>query len=155
MAFKVSYELYTHLRNLSWEVLKDANMTSLPIDIHKIADVYNLHHLVKKRNDLYTNTYSIAKEILKLYSYSKKPEACKVLTVRLMSPLIVLHDCCVNSAKEVQQMTLLPQDLAQQRYDRLIEAITKGKFELSKKERIIRMIFSDYIDSYLKTNQIP
>lgn len=104
---------------------------------------------------IYTNTYSIAKEILKLYSYSKKPEACKVLTVRLMSPLIVLHDCCVNSAKEVQQMTLLPQDLAQQRYDRLIEAITKGKFELSKKERIIRMIFSDYIDSYLKTNQIP
>lgn len=53
MAFKVSYELYTHLRNLSWEVLKDANMNSLPIDIHKIADVYNLHHLVKKRNDLY------------------------------------------------------------------------------------------------------
>lgn len=153
MGNKLPFNLYAHIRNLSWDLLANAHMTSLPIDIRKIADLHKLSYLIKENNSLYKNTYIVSKAILKIFGYSSRHAVCDTLAVRLMAPLIVLRDCDVDSPAEVAKMTLLPDKLAKQRYERLLCAKEVGLFELSSQERVIRVIFSDYVGSYSK-NQL-
>ena len=61
---------YKHIRNLAWDLLIDANIKSLPVDIDKIAALYNLETLINTTKSRYENALIVSKNILKLFGYN-------------------------------------------------------------------------------------
>ena len=79
---------YKHIRNLAWDLLIDANISQLPVDISAIANLYNLQHLIDNSKSLYENTLSVSEGILKIFGMTN-PDFTRYLTVRILAPMIV------------------------------------------------------------------
>lgn len=137
---------YKLIRDLAWDLIIEANVTELPIDIIKISRLYNLEHTVKNTMTLYDNMLSVSSKILNEFGLSNS-DAPKYLTVRVMSPMIVLRELGVKSADEVKQFTGLPIEIATQRFDRLQMLVKRGAFETSRLETIILTQFRQWIES--------
>ena len=78
---------YKHIRNLAWDLLIDANISQLPVDISAIANLYNLQHLIDNSKSLYENTLSVSEGILKIFGMTN-PEFTRYLAVRILAPMI-------------------------------------------------------------------
>ena len=78
---------YKHIRNLAWDLLIDANIKSLPVDIDKIAALYNLETLIDASKSRYENALIVSKNILKLFGYNDS--FTNILAIRILSPMIL------------------------------------------------------------------
>ncbi len=125
---------YQHIRNLSWDLLIDANITSLPTNIISIAKIYNCQNEILDNHPLFDNTLSVSKCILAIFGYHTSVEYQKCLAVRILAPSIVLKELRVKTASEVIQYTLLPPIEAVKRFERLQELIKRNKFGMSNME---------------------
>ena len=108
---------YQHIRNLAWDLLIDANISQLPVDINAIAALYDLQYLIDNSKSLYDNTLSVAEGILKIFGMDN-PELTKHLAVRILAPMIVFKELGIQSAEEMSSISGLPIDLANQRFKR-------------------------------------
>ena len=89
---------YKHIRNLAWDLLIDANISQLPVDINAIASLYHLQHLIDNSKSLYDNTLRISEGILKIFGM-KNPEFTRYLAVRILAPMIVFKELGIQSAE--------------------------------------------------------
>lgn len=138
---------YKHIRNLAWDLLIDANISQLPIDIMAIAALYDLQHLIDNSKSLYDNTLSIAEGILKIFGMVN-PEFTRYLAVRILAPMIVFKELGIKSAEELGNLSGLPDDLANQRFKRLEILLSRNAFQTSRLETIVLSQFRQWIKNY-------
>ena len=136
---------YKFIRNLAWDLLIDANISQLPVDISAIAALYNLQHMVDSSKSLYDNTLFISEYILKIFGIND-PEFKKYLAVRILSPMIVFKELNIKSAEEISNLSGIPINLAQQRFERLKMLLKRNKFETSHLETIVLSQFHDWLN---------
>lgn len=137
---------YKHIRNLAWDLLIDANISQLPVDINAIAALYDLLHLVDNRLSLYDNTLFVAEGILKIFGLTN-PKFTRYLTVRILAPMIVFKELGVNSAEEMSNLSGLPIDLAKQRFERFEMLLVRNAFETSRLETIVLSQFREWLNN--------
>lgn len=136
---------YVHIRNLAWDLLIDAKIDSLPVDVIKIESVYSLPH----RTDCdtrYNRMLIAADRILGIYGLNNNPDNTKHLAIRVLAPMIVLDRIGISSYDEIMYYTDLPAHIARQRFDRLISLRQRGKFESSYLETQVLKQFSNWIN---------
>ena len=138
---------YKHIRNLAWDLLIDANIKSLPVDIDKIATLYNLETLIDASKSRYENALIVSKNILKLFGYNDS--FTKILAIRILSPMIVLKSLNITSAIEINQITELPIELCYNRFERYKMLLTRNAFCTSTVEVKVLSQFKNWIDNYL------
>ena len=136
---------YKLIRNLAWDLLIDANISQLPVDISAIAALYNLQHMVDSSKSLYDNTLFTSEYILKIFGITD-PEFKKYLAVRILSPMIVLKELNIKSAEEMSDLSGIPINLAQQRFERLKILLKRNTFETSHLETIVLSQFHDWLN---------
>lgn len=137
---------YKHIRNLAWDLLIDANISQLPVDINAIAALYNLQHLVDNRKSLYDNTFSVAGGILKIFGLTN-PKFTRYLAVRILAPMIVFKELGIKSAEEMSNLSGLPIDLAKQRFERFEMLLVRNAFETSRLETIVLSQFREWLNN--------
>lgn len=137
---------YKHIRNLAWDLLIDANISQLPVDINAIAALYNLQPLIDNSKSLYENTLSVAEGILKIFGMTN-PEFTKYLAVRILAPMIVFKELGVKSAEELGRLSGLPANLANQRFKRFEMLLSRNAFQTSRLESIVLSQFNQWIKS--------
>ena len=138
---------YQHIRNLAWDLLIDANISQLPVDINAIAALYDLRHLIDNSKSLYDNTLSVAEGILKIFGMNN-PELTRHLAVRILAPMIVFKELGIKSAEEMSSLSGLPIDLANQRFKRFEMLLSRNAFQTSHLETIVLSQFRKWIDSH-------
>ena len=137
---------YKHIRNLAWDLLIDANISQLPVDINAIAALYNLQPLINNSKSLYENTLSVAEGILKIFGMTN-PEFTRYLAVRILAPMIVFKELGVKSAEELGRLSGLPANLANQRFKRFEMLLSRNAFQTSRLESIVLSQFNQWIKS--------
>lgn len=138
---------YKHIRNLAWDLLIDANISRLPVDINAIATLYDLQHLIDNSKSLYDNTLSVAECILKIFGMAN-PEFARYLAVRILAPMIIFKELGVKSAEEISSLSGLPIDLATQRFKRFEMLLSRrNAFQTSHLETIVLSQFREWINS--------
>ena len=137
---------YKHIRNLAWDLLIDANISQLPVDISAIANLYNLQHLIDNSKSLYENTLSVSEGILKIFGMTN-PEFTRYLAVRILAPMIVFKELGIKSAEELCGLSGLPADLANQRFKRFEMLLSRNAFQTSRLETIVLSQFRQWISS--------
>lgn len=137
---------YKHIRNLAWDLLIDANISQLPVDINAIATLYDLQHLIDNSKSLYENTLSVSEGILKIFEMTN-PEFTRYLAVRILAPMIVFKELGIKSAEELCRLSGLPIDLANQRFKRFEMLLSRNAFQTSRLETIVLSQFREWIDS--------
>ncbi len=137
---------YKHIRNLAWDLLIDANISQLPVDIDAIAALYDLQHLIDNQKSLYDNTLFVAEGILKIFGLTN-PKLTRYLTVRILAPMIVFKELGINSAEEISNLSGLPADLAKQRFERFKMLLVRNAFETSRLETIVLSQFREWLDN--------
>ena len=137
---------YKHIRNLAWDLLIDANISQLPVDISAIANLYNLQHLLDNSKSLYENTLSVSEGILKIFGMTN-PEFTRYLAVRILAPMIVFKELGIKSAEELCMLSGLPADLANQRFKRFEMLLSRNAFQTSRLETIVLSQFRQWINS--------
>ena len=137
---------YKHIRNLAWDLLIDANISQLPVDISAIANLYNLQHLIDNSKSLYENTLSVSEGILKIFGMTN-PEFTRYLAVRILAPMIVFKELGIKSAEELCRLSRLPTDLASQRFKRFEMLLSRNAFQTSRLETIVLSQFRKWINS--------
>jgi len=133
---------YVHIRNLAWDLLIDAKISELPVDISRKAGLYNIEY--NHDADFYDKVLEISKEILSVFGYKTEPEYVEALTVRLLAPSIALKQIDVESAGDISEKTGLPIDIAQSRFERYKMLVERNKFGLSKMEMRVLNQFMRY-----------
>lgn len=137
---------YKHIRNLAWDLLIDANISQLPVDISSIANLYNLQNLIDNSKSLYENTLSVSEGILKIFGMTN-PEFTRYLAVRILAPMIVFKELGIKSAEELCRLSGLPTDLASQRFKRFEMLLSRNAFQTSRLETIVLSQFRKWINS--------
>ena len=137
---------YKHIRNLAWDLLIDANISQLPVDINAVAALYNLQPLIDNSKSLYENTLSVAEGILKIFGMTN-PEFTRYLAVRILAPMIVFKELGVKSAEELGKLSGLPANLANQRFKRFEMLLSRNAFQTSRLESIVLSQFRQWISS--------
>lgn len=137
---------YKHIRNLAWDLLIDANISQLPVDISAIANLYNLQHLIDNSKSLYENTLSVSEGILKIFGMTN-PEFTRYLAVRILAPMIVFKELGIKSAEELCGLSGLPADLANQRFKRFEMLLSRNAFQTSRLETIVLSQFRQWINN--------
>lgn len=137
---------YKHIRNLAWDLLIDANISQLPVDINAIASIYHLQNLIDNSKSLYDNTLRISEGILKIFGMTN-PEFTKYLAVRILAPMIVFKELGVQSAEELENISGLPADLANQRFKRFQMLLSRNAFKTSRLETLVLSQFQNWIDN--------
>ncbi len=138
---------YKYIRNLAWDLLIDANISQLPVDINSIATLYNLQHLVDSSKSLYDNTLFISECILKIFGMTN-PKFTKYLAVRILAPMIVLKELDIKSAEEISNLSGLPLDLAKQRFERFKMLLKRNAFETSHLETVVLSQFRKWLNNH-------
>lgn len=137
---------YKHIRNLAWDLLIDANISQLPVDINAIASLYDLQYLVDNSNSLYNNTLAVAGGILKIFGLAN-PQFARYLAVRILAPMIVFKELRIKSAEEMSNLSGLPIDLAKQRFERFEMLLVRNAFETSRLETIVLSQFREWLNN--------
>ena len=145
--FFMTKQEYQHIRNLAWDLLIDANITSLPTDLLAIANLYNGQDKIDVSKSTYENAISISQHILQTLGYKSSTEHSKCLAVRILSPVVVLKELKVKSTADIVKFTNLPFAEANKRYVRLQELIARGKFETSNMETKVLRQFKPWLSS--------
>lgn len=138
---------YKHIRNLAWDLLIDANISQLPVDINAIAALYNLQTLIDNSKSLYENTLSVSENVLKIFGMTN-PEFTRYLAVRILAPMIVFKELGIQSAEELGRLSGLPANLANQRFKRFEMLLSRNAFQTSRLETIVLSQFQNWIDNY-------
>lgn len=141
-------DLYIQIRNLAWNLLISAEISSLPIDIEKIAREFNLDNKIQSSQSLFENTLTVATDILNLYGLNIDSAAAEALAVRLIAPSGVIESCKIGSATELKDITGLPLKQAETRFRRLVELRRRGKFGTSHLERRVVKQFEFFCKQY-------
>lgn len=144
--FFLTEKEYKHIRNLAWDLLIDANVSQLPVDINAIASLYDLQHLINNSKSLYDNTFCVAEGILKIFGMTNL-EFTRYLTVRILAPMIVFKELGIKSADEISNLAGLPADLANQRFKRFEMLISRNAFQTSRLEAIVLSQFREWINN--------
>lgn len=137
---------YKFIRNLAWDLLIDANISQLPVDINAVAALYNLQHLIDNSKTLYENTLSVSKGILELFGMDNK-DYIKPLAVRILAPMIVFKELGITSAEEICKLSGLPQNVANQRFKRFEMLFQRNAFQIFRLETIVLSQFREWINS--------
>lgn len=137
---------YKFIRNLAWDLLIDANISQLPVDINAVAALYNLQHLIDNSKTLYENTLSVSKGILELFGMDNK-DFIKPLAVRILAPMIVFKELGITSAEEICKLSGLPQNVANQRFKRFEMLFQRNAFQIFRLETIVLSQFREWINS--------
>lgn len=145
-------EEYKYIRNLAWDLLIDAQISSLPVSIQSIAKLYNLENEIDLSKTRYENCLKLSYYILNFFGFENNPQNCKMLSMRIMCPLIVLKAINIKDENELFQLTDLPYKLAVQRFERYKMLLNRNKFELSNLESKVLTNFQSWISSRLNTH---
>ena len=137
---------YVHIRNLAWDILIEAKISSLPVNISQIDKLYCLS-CSENHTSRYDYALTVSNRILTLYGYNAHYDNSKTLAVRILAPMIVLERIRISSYKELMHYTDLPESLAIQRFERLILLRKRGKFETSHLETQVLSQFEHWIES--------
>lgn len=137
---------YKFIRNLAWDLLIDANISQLPVDINAVAALYNLQHLIDNSKTLYENTLSVSKGILELFGMDNK-DFIKPLAVRILAPMIVFKELGITSAEEICKLSGLPKNVAKQRFKRFEMLFQRNAFQIFRLETIVLSQFREWINS--------
>lgn len=139
---------YQHIRDLAWLLLADAKISSLPVDIARIARMYNFERLLDYSKTRYANTIMLSEKILWIYGYNTGEEYSKTLAVRLLCPAIVLRDLQIKSAADIKMYCDVPNQIAQHRFERLQLLLKRDKFEQSGMEASVLKNFASWIRNH-------
>lgn len=140
---------YLFIRNISWDLLIDARIDRLPVDINRIASVYKVNDLITEGAPLYNNAMVVSKYVLDRFGINSNQDNCRHLSVRILAPAVVLKELKVSSVDDIIKFTMLPEALAQQRFARLQELISRDKFEMSNMEAKVIKQFRPWIFSMI------
>lgn len=140
---------YLFIRILSLDLLIDAKISTLPVDIRKIANVYGMESQVVNTKSLYENTLLISKLILSKYGFDDAFPNRKCLSVYTLAPIVILKRLPINSSDDVSKYTYLPRPEAVMQFGRLQEQSSHSKPEVSRVEKRVLGQFTPWINTVL------
>jgi len=138
---------YKHIRNLAWDLLINAKISKLPVDIVAVANVYGFQSVLDNSKSRYENMLNISRCVLDLFGYNSDFDFVKYLTIRVLAPVVVFKALDIKSVDEVCKYTDLPPELASQRFDRYKMLIQRDMFCTSNLEVKVLKQFSAWIES--------
>lgn len=138
---------YKLIRSLAWDVLIDAGISELPVNIKAVASVYGAESVVDDSASVYDNTVKVSEYILNVFGLDSRT-LTEAFTVRLLAPMIVLKRLSVRSAAEVSRLTGLPPVLAEKRFERLMLLEERNAFGISKLENTVWLQFEKWAEKY-------
>ena len=138
---------YKLIRSLAWDVLIDAGISELPVNIKAVASVYGAESVVDDSAPVYDNTVKVSEYILNVFGLDTRT-LTEAFTVRLLAPMIVLKRLSVRSAAEVSRLTGLPPVLAEKRFERLMLLEKRNAFGISKLENTVWLQFEKWAEKY-------
>lgn len=140
---------YMFIRQLAWTVLIDSKIDKLPVELNKIVNYFDID---TRLSFLPLNHWSkcrmLSKTLLRKFGLECSVENAKLLSVRILAPAVILYECNVKSAKEISEITKLPEQEAAKRFDRLNLLKKREKFYTSEDETTISNNFRDFVASY-------
>lgn len=138
---------YQHIKNLSWDLLVDAKISSLPVDIRKIAALYGLEKKMNHNVSRYENALLLANGILKIFGYNTDQDSVECLAIRILAPLMVLKELGVTTPAELSRLTDLPIDISQRRFSRYLSILERSVFGSSQLEQLMIKNFKQWINA--------
>ena len=138
---------YKHIRNLAWDLLINAKITKLPVDIFAIATVYDFQSEIDPKKSRYENMLNISQHVLDLFGYNSNVDNAKYLTIRILAPIIVFKALNISSANDICKYTDLPYHLSVQRFDRYQKLLQINMFCTSNLETKVLKQFQPWIKS--------
>ena len=138
---------YKLIRSLAWDVLIDAGISELPVNIKAVASVYGAESVVDDSAAVYDNAVKVSEYILSVFGLDART-LTEAFAVRLLAPMIVLKKLSVRSAAEVSRLTGLPPVLAEKRFERLMLLEKRNAFGISKLENIVWLQFEKWAEKY-------
>lgn len=133
-----------HIKNFSLDLLIDANIRCLPVNVMGVAKVYNIN--LSQVKTLFTNTLYLSDKLLNIFGYNTK--LTKYLAVELLSPMIILRNLNIQSVIEIADITKLPLSIATQRFNKYKMLLTYKSFKPSNLESKVLLQFNDWIKHY-------
>lgn len=138
---------YIFIRDYAWKILVLSKINSLPVDITLIKSRFYIDEPYQQPN--FREFVSLSKVLLQQIGLDSRDENAIALATRIMAPLIVLKECGVSSPTELQNLTLLPQPIAEKRFIRLnAKDQTTG---MSPAEREVLKLFLPFCKHYKST----
>lgn len=138
---------YKLIRSLAWDVLIDAGISELPVNIKAVASVYGAESVVDDSAAVYDNAVKVSEYILSVFGLDALT-LTEAFAVRLLAPMIVLKKLSVRSAAEVSRLTGLPPVLAEKRFERLMLLEKRNAFGISKLENTVWLQFEKWAEKY-------
>ena len=138
---------YKLIRSLAWDVLIDAGISELPVNIKAVASVYGAESVVDDSAAVFDNAVKVSEYILSVFGLDTRT-LTEAFTVRLLAPMIVLKRLSVRSAAEVSRLTGLPPVLAEKRFERLMLLEKRNAFGISKLENTVWLQFEKWAEKY-------
>lgn len=141
---------YSHLNYLALDLIIDARINRLPVDISNIASIYGLRKLIDYSKSRFENTVIVSQHILKMFGYDDNIYYAEYLAVKILSPLIVLRELDVKSYDHFTELTDLPILISALRFDlykNLVNQTQIGRYNVEK--RALRC-FSNWIKTIKK-----
>lgn len=138
---------YKLIRSLAWDVLIDAGISELPVNIKAVASVYGAESVVDDSAAVYDNAVKVSEYILSVFGLDART-LTEAFAVRLLAPMIVLKKLSVRSAAEVSRLTGLPPVLAEKRFERLMLLEKRNAFGISKLENTVWLQFEKWAEKY-------
>lgn len=138
---------YKLIRSLAWDVLIDAGISELPVNIKAVASVYGAESVVDDSAAVFDNAVKVSEYILSVFGLDALT-LTEAFAVRLLAPMIVLKKLSVRSAAEVSRLTGLPPVLAEKRFERLMLLEKRNAFGISKLENTVWLQFEKWAEKY-------
>ena len=136
---------YRHIRNLSWDLLLDARIKSLPVDLPRIARLYTPMWRPDPKISFFENAVDLSGKILVVFGIQNSAEYAESLAVRVVAPIIVFQMLDVNSAEEIAEISNIPLSFAHERFRRYLASLSRGTFGISKLERRVANQFWPWV----------
>lgn len=140
-------EDYGYVRNIAWNLLIDAKISCLPVDLIRVAKLYRLDYMIDSASPRFQNAFLLSGGALRLFGLSDRPVMAHTLAVSMLAPLIILKALDVKSPEEICLFTDLPLSVARQRHQKYLTLLEFGTFETSKTETKLLIRFLPWIES--------
>lgn len=136
-----------HIKILSLDLLIEARISRLPVDLNAIAALYGLGHLIDRSKPRYYNAVNLSKQLLATFGYRSTLRNARHLGVRILAPMVILIALNIQSAEEISKLADLPYLPAEFRYNCYRDLISKRNIVATNMERKVLALFKKWLDS--------
>lgn len=143
----LNHQEYSHINYLALDLLIDAKIDRLPVDVAEIASNHGISSIIDFSKSRYDNAVIVSKHILGKYGYNNNLYYSEYLATKILSPLIIFKELGINNFEHFHFLSDLPILIASLRFDLYKNLISKSEIGKYSIEKRALNCFRDWINS--------